>query len=303
MDSSNQQDNEKEELKNKKPKNKLGNIKSDYFIIILFNYLQRNKALQIIQYNKKTQRKLKINNIEDYKEYSETYSSIELEIIPVNYKYGIFINIFNKANEKYFHIYFNDDKEEIKRNYINPNDNVTKINITIDYPIKSFYALFCGCECIESINFKKFYRNNIISMQEMFIRCTSLKEINLSNFNTDNISSMRYMFANCSLLKKLDVSSLNTSKVYDMSFMFYQCSSLKEIKNISNFNTNKVLYMAGMFCGCSELEEINLSNFNTNNVKDVIDMFSGCSADLKMKIRSQFHNIKEGAFRNSIFTI
>ena len=303
MDSSNKSINEKEELNFKQSKNKFENIKTDYFIQKLFTYLPRNKTLKIIQYNKKIQRKINIKNIVDYKEYSQTYSSIEIEIIPIKHKYGIFINIFTKVNEKYFHIYFNDNKEEIKRNYINVYDNVSKINITIGYQIKSFYALFCGIECIESINFKKFYRNNINSMQEMFIRCSFLKEINLSNFNTDNIASMRYMFANCSSLKKLDVSNFNTSKVYDMSFMFYQCSSLKEIKNISNFNTDRVLYMAGMFCGCSELEEINLSNFNTNNVIDVIDMFSGCSDDLKSKIRTQFHNIKEGAFRNSIFNI
>ena len=36
----------------------------------------------------------------------------------------------------YYHIYFNNN--EIKRNYLDKNDNVEKLNIIIDYQIKSF---------------------------------------------------------------------------------------------------------------------------------------------------------------------
>ena len=60
-------------------------------------------------------------------------------------------------NDKYYHIYFNDNKEEIKRNYLNENDNVTKLKIIIDYQVKSFDSLFSNCECIEYICFKKFF--------------------------------------------------------------------------------------------------------------------------------------------------
>ena len=56
-------------------------------------------------------------SIKDYKKCSELiYSSIEIEIKPVKNKYGKFINI-DEGNEKYYHIYFNNNKEEIKRNY------------------------------------------------------------------------------------------------------------------------------------------------------------------------------------------
>ena len=44
---------------------------------------------------------------------------------------------------------------------INKKDKITKIKIIIDYQVKSFKELFSGCKCIESITFKKFYRNNI----------------------------------------------------------------------------------------------------------------------------------------------
>jgi len=43
-------------------------------------------------------------SINDYKEYSPLYSSIELKIRPVDNKYGKFININNEEKE-YYHIY------------------------------------------------------------------------------------------------------------------------------------------------------------------------------------------------------
>ena len=147
----------------------------------------KKKSLNIIKYNKKIKDRINIS-IKDYKEYSEIYSPIELEIKPINNKYGKFIN-FKKENEIYYHIYFNNNKEEIKRNYLKENENVEKLKIIIDHQIKSFGELFNCCECIEYINFKKFYRNNIIDMRDMFSGCSSLKELNLSNFDTDNVTN------------------------------------------------------------------------------------------------------------------
>ena len=101
------------------------NLKNDYFLQKLFHILLKKKSLDIIKYNKKIKERINIS-IKDYKEYSEIYSSIEIEIKPVNNKYGEFINI-NKENEKYYHIYFNDNKKEIKINYLMKNLNVDKL--------------------------------------------------------------------------------------------------------------------------------------------------------------------------------
>ena len=79
--------------------------------------------------------------------------------------------------------------------------------------------------------------------------------------------------------------------------MFNECSSLKEL-NLNNFNTNRVTNMSRMFSGCSSLKELNLNNFNTNNVTNMSDMFNGCLDELKLKIKSQFKNFKEEAFKN-----
>ena len=102
------------------------------------------KVLYIIRCNKQIQPRLNLD-INDYKEYSESFSSIEIEIIPSKDEYGKFINI-NENDELYYHIYFNDNKEEIKNKYkIEEEDKVTKIKIIIDYQVKSFKGLFSGC--------------------------------------------------------------------------------------------------------------------------------------------------------------
>ena len=80
---------------------------------------------------------------------------------------------------------------------------MTKIKVIIDYQVKSFKELFYWCKCIESINFKKFYRNNITDMSWMFNGCSSLKELNLNNFNTNNVTNMSYMFYGCSSFKEI----------------------------------------------------------------------------------------------------
>ena len=125
--------------------NKLNYLKSDYFIQKFFEYIHKRKSLEIIRYNKNIQKRIYIN-INDYKENSEKYSSIEIEIKPMKNKYGEFINI-KKEDEEYYHIYYNDNKEkEIKRTYFNENDKISKINIIIDYQVTSFTGLFKNCD-------------------------------------------------------------------------------------------------------------------------------------------------------------
>ena len=202
--------------------NMLVKIRSKYIVIKIFENLKENRLLKLIHYNKKYQ-KLMDKKIIDYK---IIFSKIEIEIIPKENTYGKFINISNKNIQSNYLIYFNDNKEEIKRNYLNKNENVSKIKIIINYQIKSFEKLFENCECIEYIYFKKFYRNNINNMGRMFYGCSSLKELNISNFNTYNVTNMSYMFSECSKLKELNLSNFNTNNVTNMNNMFSGCSSL-----------------------------------------------------------------------------
>ena len=157
--------------------------------------------------------------IKDYKEYSEIYSSIEIEIIPAKDQYSNFINI-DKENEIYYHIYFNTDKVETKNNYITKNDAVNKIKIIIDFKIKSVHGLFRNCKNIEAINFIKFNIRDINNISGMFSGCSSLKQIIFSNFNTENIITMSFMFQNCVSLEKIDLYNFNTNKVKDIDYMF-----------------------------------------------------------------------------------
>ena len=265
------------------------NIKSDYFLLLLFNNLEKRKIFNIIKYNKDIKKRINVD-INDYKEYSENFSTIEIEIKPANNKVGKFIN-FKKEHKTYFHIFFNDNKEEIKRNYIDEYEQINIIKIIIDYQIKSFEYLFDKCECIESIYFKKFFRNNINNMSYMFYGCSSLKKLNLTNFNTNNVTDMHSMFYGCKNLKKLNLNNFNTNNVNNMSYMFYGCSSLREL-NLNNFITNNVTDMSYLFCECSALRELYLNNFSINNVTDMALMFFGCSS-LKELNLNNFHINKE----------
>ena len=146
-----------EELNLIKSKDKFGNIKSKYILQKIFDFLLKKKLLEIIKYNKNIQKRMDIDNTKDYKEYSESYSSIEIEIIPAENKYGKFINIDKTEDEEYYHIYFdNNYKEVIKRYNLNENEKIKTIQIIIDYQVKSFNRLFYFCTCVESISFKNF---------------------------------------------------------------------------------------------------------------------------------------------------
>ena len=258
-----------ERVNQQKPINKFDNLKGNYFFQKVINNIDKKIFLKIIKYNKKLQQILKID-INDYKEYSEKFSSIEIEIIPYQNKKGRFISINKIEEAKFYHIYFNNNKlKEIQRINLKKNDEVAKINIIIDYQIMSFNQLFSNCNCIESICFKKFYRNNIKDMSLMFDGCSSLKEINFSDFNTDNVTDMSYMFLGCRSLEKL---------------------------NLSNFNTNNVIDMSLMFDGCSSLKELNIFNFIISDETKVNRMFFGCQDSLKIKIKEKFKKLKEEAF-------
>ena len=98
-----------------KPNPIIEKLKSDYFLQKLYNNMTKKKKLEIVKYNKKIQNRIYLS-VKDYKEYSETFTPIEIEIIPTKDEYGAFINI-NKNDKLYYHIYFNDNKEEIKNKY------------------------------------------------------------------------------------------------------------------------------------------------------------------------------------------
>jgi len=251
-------------------KNYINKVKSKYIVQQIFNNLSKIKLLEIIRYNKQLQNKLDIRIID----YIRNFSKIIIEIIPEDNHYGNFINIKDK-NDSFFHIYFNDNKEEVMKTYINADDKVSKIKIIIDYGIKSLNKLFRNCICIKIINFIKFNISHINNMSYMFYGCSSLKELNLSHFSSKNVQGMIDMFGECSSLQYLNLSNLNTNKVNNMSWMFFGCSSIVEL-DLSHFNTDNVTNMRSMFSGCSLLTKLNVSNFNTNKVKDMSWMFCNC---------------------------
>ena len=185
--------------------NMLKKIKSQFFISKIFDYMKKNKSLEIIKINRSIQKLMKI----DLNRYRECSTVIIVELVPLKNAVGKFINI-KEGEEKYFHIFFNDSKIEIKKTELKEGDNVSKIKIKIDYQVTSLAQLFQCCNCIQSIRFTNFYRKNITDMSYMFYECTSLIDLDLTIFTTDNVTNMSFMFSRCMSLKKLDLSNFNT---------------------------------------------------------------------------------------------
>ena len=256
-------------------------IKNNYVLKKIFDNLIISKCLNIIWYNKKIQKRLNKNK----DNFKNEYSKIEIELIPNQYSLITFINTYN--NISHFHIYINDNNEEIKRNYITSYDKAKKIRIIIDCEIKSFNKLFKECENIKRIYFRSFNRRDIDDMSYMFYKCTSLEELDISKMKTDDVKNMEYMFYECSSLKKLIISNFKTDNVKSMSNMFKRCFLLENL-DLSNFNTKNVIDMREMFDSCRSLQKINVSNFDTENVIHMNHMFNECSS-LKELDLSNFH--------------
>ena len=104
----------------------INEIKSKYILKRIFHILEPNKLFKIIKYRKSLQKRLDLN-IKDYKEFGQII--IELEINKAKSSLKKTLNYFintAKYDKSYYHIYFDDNKEEIKRNYITLSDNIKK---------------------------------------------------------------------------------------------------------------------------------------------------------------------------------
>ena len=250
----------------------LKGIKSEYLILQILENLQEKTLLNLIKHNQQLQQRMN-KTFNDYK----TFKNIEIELIPNDNLLGgeMFINFIEERS--LFHIYFNNNDEEAKENYITKRQNISKIKIILDNKIKSLRRLFKDCKCLKEIYFTKFNRKDITDLGEMFEGCTSLVKIDLSKIHTDNVKKMDWMFYKCESLLELNVENFKTQNVTDMSAMFKHCFLIKEL-NLSNFNTSKVTSMKGMFYKCLSLERLDLNNFDTSNVTDMRWMFNNCSS-------------------------
>ena len=72
-------------------------IKIRYILSKIYDNMTKKKKLEIVKYNKKIQNRINLS-IKNYKEYSETFTPIEIEIIPVEDKCGQFFILIKMIN-------------------------------------------------------------------------------------------------------------------------------------------------------------------------------------------------------------
>ena len=170
-------------------------IKFKLILTKIFSNIPHKKVLYIVHYNKHLQKGINIS----IDSYINNANKIKLEIIldqKTKNKDKKFININSKKEEPFYHIYFDERKEEIKKNYIR-NEKVSKIKIVIDFDIKSIEHLFDYCYYIKDIKFIRFLRTDLKSYKSMFELCTGLINLDISLLKTDNVENMNSMFSCC----------------------------------------------------------------------------------------------------------
>ena len=264
-------------------------IRGNFFPKFLCLHIKdKDKILRLFKYNKCLQKKLNITIIDYKNRYYQTIIEIEPGEAKNNIRENVFIRISRNCYNNY-HIYFDNDKTEVKRNYIEYNEKIEKIKICIDYQVKSLKALFLYCN-VEEISFIKYRRKDITDMSLMFYGCHSLINLDISKLNTEKVEKINLLFQGCSSLEKLDLSNFKTNNVTNMMGMFSFCSNLKKL-NLSKFKTNKVTNMLGLFENCYSLQKLNLSNFKTDEVINMSYMFSFCTS-LKFLDISNFKSDK-----------
>ena len=79
----------------------------------------------------------------------------------------------------------------MKRNYLTPEDKITKIKISIDYSgIGSLKKLLYDCAIIKRIKFNKFNIKDIIDFSYMFYNCKFIENIDVSKVKTENVKNL-----------------------------------------------------------------------------------------------------------------
>ena len=214
-----------------------------------------------------------------------------------------------KKEKKELVVYYNNDLDY-------QNFKVTLSQIGNKPFITDMSYMFNNCKYLQSVDFKNWRTDNIISMEAMFqlcklkkipelpsfgknleniramfCKCTEINEISniIKWFNNKeyNLSNISMLFNGCKALTSITLpknwyySSSSTSKLTDMSYMFNRCEKLTNIKHLNYIQTSNVKNMCGLFNGCKELiESIELK---APNVEDLSIMFQGCKKLTKMK--------------------
>ena len=92
----------------------INNIKSKYILQKIFDRINKVRFLKIIKYNKNIKNRIN-QDINYFKEFSETQTHTEIELVPNKLKFNSFIDTLNKVKDLYYHVYINDNKTEMKR--------------------------------------------------------------------------------------------------------------------------------------------------------------------------------------------
>ena len=134
----------------------LDGIKNNLILKIIIQNISQKICLKLFKYSKKFKNKLNIDK-KEYKTYLQI--EVELKLVDKEHYYNDEIKFINYIDGRSnYHIYLDNEKNEIQRNYITKEENVSKIKVIIDKNVKKLNGLFSCRDLISEINFIKFNR-------------------------------------------------------------------------------------------------------------------------------------------------
>ena len=134
----------------------LDGIKNNLILKIIIQNISQKICLKLFKYSKKFKNKLNIDK-KEYKTYLQI--EVELKLVDKEHYYNDEIKFINYIDGRSnYHIYLDNEKNEIQRNYITKEENVSKIKVIIDKNVKKLNGLFSCRDLISEISFIKFNR-------------------------------------------------------------------------------------------------------------------------------------------------
>jgi hypothetical protein len=216
------------------------------------------------------------------------FESVTLDGEEIDYSHAIF-DLTKGEHVAYFR--FNKDAS-IERLFWGIGIEITKIEIDLSTPIKSFYRAFSGisyegnksgCEVIiKNINLE--HCDIVANMFENSARITSV--IFENSIGSENLDGFDSMFINCENIKHIDLSGLSFKNIKTFTNTFNGCKNLTTLV-FPQEKIHKVNYITRMFNSCKSIESIDLSFIDLTNIRGFVGVFNDC------------YNIKEIIFDNN----
>ena len=219
-------------------------ISSQYCLKSIFSYIEYNKVLQIVKYNKRIQKKLELE-VSHYKEYSKYYK----------------LNCYYKIKSRKFKKFFYNTLDELHNNF------------AVNFLFFLFILLFFSLIGITTLLIKRkiFDDNNLKDLTKNW-KLNPIEEINLlSDSKTEKIKSLGLFKGINKNIKKQEIFIWEGQKFivsYNSNKLIYQDLINGKNKKLCGYDSfgNKLFFPENINCPINYIEITNSQNPSISNL-------------------------------------